>query len=272
MKSNILFVFLAFTMSTYINAQSKKDLLAEVEKLRTELSTKSSEITELRTKESVSKSKVEALEVHMKELEDTNNSILSKMGSFTQLSQQKSKNLEQSLESIKKKDAQLDLINDELTKSDSVKLATLAVFKNGLGDSLDKEVKLGIIDGAVYLTMANSYLFGEGSNSTIQTNAKSPLSRIANVLNARTDLNIVVEGNSNELSFTNGLLDNWDLSSLQAAAVARVLQTEYSVDPKRIQLLGKSQYGSDSIETFTRIMISPKFDAFFLMVKESMKN
>jgi len=133
-------------------------------------------------------------------------------------------------------------------------------------------VKLGIVEGAVYLTMVNSYLFGEGSNSTIQPNAKNALNKIANVLNARKDMTIVIEGNSNELSFTNGLLDNWDLSSLQAAAVARSLQTEYNVDPKRIQLLGKSQYGSDSIETFTRIMISPKFDDFFLKVKESMKN
>jgi len=46
MKSFILFVFLAFTANTYVSAQSKKDLLAEVDKLRAEISTKSSEISE----------------------------------------------------------------------------------------------------------------------------------------------------------------------------------------------------------------------------------
>lgn len=273
MKSFILFVFLVFGMSTLANAQSKKDLLAEIDKLRAELSTTKSELNVSRTNERVSKSKVETMEIQVKTLEETNNSILSKMGGFTQLSQQKSKNLEQSLETIKKKDAQLNTVNEELTKADSTKLATVAIFKNGLGDSLDREAKLGIIDGAVYLTMDNVFLFGEGSNLVIQENAKNVLSKIAAVLNARLDLDILIEGNSNELTFSNGLVDNWDLSSLRAAAIARALQTENTIDPKRIQVVGKSQYSlGDSIETSTRIMISPKFDEFFLTIKESMKN
>lgn len=272
MKSFILSVFLVFGMSSIVNAQSKKDLLAEIDKLRSELNTTKSQLSESRTNERVSKSKVETMEIQVKTLEETNNSILSKMGGFTQLSQQKSKNLEQSLETIKKKDAQLNTVNEELTKADSTKLATVAIFKNGLGDSLDREVKLGIIDGAVYLTMENSFLFGQGSSVLIQESAKSVLSKIAAVLNAKTDLDILVEGNSNELTFTNGLVDNWDLSSVQAAAVARTLQVENSVDPKRIQVVGKSQYALDKVETYTRIMISPKFNEFFLTVKESMKN
>ncbi len=272
MKSFILSVFLVFGMSSIINAQSKKDLLAEIDKLRSELNSTKDDLNVSRTNERISKTKVETMEIQVKTLEETNNSILSKMGGFTQLSQQKSKNLEQSLETIKNKDAQLNTVNTELTKADSTKLATVAIFKNGLGDSLDREAKLGIIDGAVYLIMENAFLFGQGSSVTIQENAKNVLSKIANVLNAKTDLDILIEGNSNELTFTNGLVDNWDLSCVQASAVARALQTEYAVDPKRIQVVGKSQYASDKIETYTRIMISPKFDEFFLTIKESMKN
>lgn len=272
MKSIVLFIILVFGMNSYVSAQSKKDLLAEIDNLRAKLSDTQTDLIESHRNESTSKAQMESMEVQMKNLEETNASILSKMGGFTQLSQQKSKNLEQSLETIKKKDEQLNIISKELTKADSTKLATFAVFKNGLGDSLDKEAKLSIAGGAVYLTLNNEFLFGTGSSSTISEGAKGVLSKIGNVLNAKSDLIIQIEGNSNELSFANGLLDNWDLSSLQAAAVARALQIEFTVDPKRIQVVGKSQYSTDSVETVTRILISPKHDKFFLMVKDSMKN
>lgn len=272
MKSAILFIVLVFGVNSYVFAQSKKDLLTEIDKLRTELSTTKTALNESKTKETINRAKVESMEVQMKNLEETNTSILSKMGGFTQLSQQKSKNLEQSLETIKKKDIQLNTINEELTKADSTKLAIFAVFKNGLGDSLDKEVKMSVSGGAIYLTMDNEFLFGTGSSSAINESAKGALSKIGNVLNAKSDLTIQVIGNSNELSFTNGLLDNWDLSSLQASAVARALQTEYSVEPKRIEVVGKGQYSTEAVDTFTRIMISPKHEEFFVMVKESMKN
>ena len=272
MKSAILFIVLVFGINSYASAQSKKELLAEIEKLRTELSTTKTELNSSKTNATINKAKAESLELQMKNLEETNTSILSKMGSFTQLSQQKSKNLEQSLETIKKKDMQLNTINAELTKADSTQLATFAVFKNGLGDSLDTEAKLSIEGGTVFLTMNNQLLFGAGGSSAISPGAKNVLSKIGNALNAKTNLTIEIEGNSNELTFTNGVLDNWDLSSLQAAAIARALQTEYAADPKRIQVVGKSQYATDSVETFTKIKISPEHDKFYLLVKESMKN
>ena len=186
--------------------------------------------------------------------------------------EQKSKNLEESLKTIKIKDGQLKTINDALTSGDSTKLAVLTIFKNGLGSSLDQEVKLAITGGAVFLTMTNGFLFGDDKSTTISEGAKGALGKIANVLNAKPDIDIIIEGNSNAISLPSNAKDNWDLSSLQASAVARILQTEFTLEPKRIQVLGLSEYGSQSIDTSTRIMISPKFDEFYGLVKESMKN
>jgi|GEM_PF-1129968 len=272
MKSTIICLALALGMSSFVAAQSKKDLIAAMDQLKKELSTLKDELSESRKSDRINLTKVQSMETQVKDLKETNASLLANMGSFTQLSEQKSKNLERSLQTIKNKDRQLNTINDALTKGDSSKLATLTVFKNGLGSSVDSEVKLNIQKGAVYLTMANSFLFGDSKSIKISTTAKSLLGKIGNVLNAKPDLTIVVEGNSNELSFGGSAQDNWDLSSLQASAVARTLQTEFAVAPKRIEVLGKSEYGSSSIETSTRIMVSPKYDAFYAMVKESMKN
>ena len=38
------------------------------------------------------------------------------------------------------------------------------------------------------------------------------------------------------------LLDNWDLSVKRAAAVARILQNQYGLDPAKMAAAGRSKY------------------------------
>ncbi len=272
MKITNICLIVALSISSFIAAQSKKDLIAELDQLKQELKGTKGELNESRRNERVNMTKLQSMEAQVTDLKESNASLLANMGGFTKLSEQKSKNLEESLKTIKIKDAQLKTINDALTSGDSTKLATLTLFKNGLGSSLDQEVKLAIKEGAVYLTMSNGLLFGSDKGIKLTDQAKGVLGKIANALNSKPDLHIVVEGNNNTINFPSNVKDNWDLSSLQASAVARALQTEFTVDPKRIKVLGLSEYGTQSIETSTRIMISPKFDEFYSLVKESMKN
>jgi len=272
MKSIFLFIVLVFGMNSLV-AQSKKDLLTEIDRLRSEVSSAKTELSESQRKIRISETKVESMKEQVESVKATNESLLTNMGNFTQLSQQKSKNLEQSLETIKKKDEQLSIVNKALAKVDSVKLATYELFKMGLKEPVDKaQAKLNFKDGVIHITATNEFLFGLGSGITVKENAKNLLSKIGLVLNKTPDLNIHIEGNSNELTFANGQVDNWDLSSLQASAIARSLQTEFSVEPKRIQVVGKSQYASESIETSTTIVIAPIYSEFFNTVKDIMKN
>ncbi len=270
MKKIILLASILFISTTSIHAQKKKDLLEEIDKLRQELKTTKGELNDSRKKEKATLSQVESIQMQVKDLKETNASLLTNMSSFTQLSNQKAKNLETSLNSLQEKDKQINTINDAISKSDSIKLATLTIFKNVVGG----QGKIGVKNGAVIITVANTLLFGDDDKSvTVEDKAKGFLEKLANALNSKSDLKIIVEGNSNALNFKDkSIVDNWDLSSRQAAAVVRVLQNEYKVDPKRMDVLGKSEYGSESIETSTRIIIDPKFDEFYGLVKENMKN
>ncbi len=272
MKITNICLILTLSISSFIAAQSKKDLIAELSQLKQEFKTVQEALNESKKNERINSTRVQSMETQVADLKETNASLLKNMGGFTKLSEQKSKNLEESLKTIKIKDSQLKVINEALTQGDSTKLATLTLFKNGLGSSLGQEVQLAIKDGAVYLTMSNGLLFGDDKSTEVTEGAKSVLGKIANALNTKPDLHIVIEGNSNAITFPKNAKDNWDLSSLQSAAIARTLQTEFTVEPKRIKVLGLSEYGSQSVETSTRIMISPKFDEFYNLVKESMKN
>ncbi|MEW7278430.1 OmpA family protein [Aquimarina sp. 2201CG1-2-11] len=253
-----------------IHAQKKKDLIDEVNKLRQELKTTKEELNDSRKKEKATQTQVATIEAQVKDLKETNASLLNNMSSFTELSNQKAKNLETSLKSLQEKDKQIKTINDAISKNDSVKLATLTVFKNALGG----EGNIGVKNGAVLIVLPNTTIFGDNDKSyTVQDKAKGILGKIATALKAKPNLKITVEGNSNALNFKDkSIADNWDLSAKQAASIVRILQKDFEVDPKRVEVLAKSEYGSDSIETSTRIIIDPKFDEFYGLVKEQMKN
>jgi chemotaxis protein MotB len=53
----------------------------------------------------------------------------------------------------------------------------------------------------------------------------------------------MIEGHTDSKAFkSNTKNDNWSLSVNRATAVARILQTKYKIDPKRIIAAGRSQY------------------------------
>ena len=252
-----------------MQAQKKKDLIAEIDQLRKELKITQGELADSRKKEKVSEAQVRSMEVQVKDLKETNTTLLTNMSSFTELSNKKATNLKTSQEIIKQKDQQLNVINDAFTKNDSINLAVFSAFKNAIGGD-----NIKISNGIIHIILANNILFGENDkNYLVDDKAKPTLEKIASTLNANPTLGITVEGNSNALKFDGKkLIDNWDLSSRQAASVIRVLQNDYKVDPKRMKSMGKSEYGSESIETYTRIVIDPKFDNFYNLIKDTMKN
>ncbi|MDY8137447.1 OmpA family protein [Aquimarina sp. 2201CG5-10] len=270
MKNIILLAAVFVLTISSVQGQKKKDLLAEIDQLRQELKVTKGELNDSRQKEKSTLAQVQSMETQVKDLKETNASLLTNMSNFTQLSNQKAKNIQKSQEIIQAKDKQLNTINESISKSDSVKLAVLTVFKNSLGS----EGSIVFKNGEIYITVANTLLFGEDDKNTkVEDKAKGILGRIAKTLNDNPDIKITVEGNSNALKFDGKtMIDNWDLSTRQAAAIVRTLQTEFEVDPKRMNALGKSEYGSQSIETATRIIIDPKFDDFYVQIKETMKN
>ncbi len=269
MRTIILFASVLLLTNSFVHAQKKKDLLLQIDQLRQELSTTKGKLADSRKKEKVNEARVKSMEVQVQDLKETNTTLLTNMSSFTELSNKKATNLQTSQEIIKEKDKQLNTINDAITANDSINLTVFSTLKNAIGGD-----NIKINNGAIYIMLSNNELFGASDKShKVTEQAKPILEKIATVLNANPSIGIIVEGNSNALKFDGkNIKDNWDLSARQAASVVSILQNTYSVDPKKMEALGKSEYGSQSIETSTRIIIDPKFDNFYSLVKDTMKN
>ena len=120
-------------------------------------------------------------------------------------------------------------------------------------------------------------LFKSGSYK-INPAAESVLGKIASVANDHKDLDLLVEGHTDNVPIaTECIEDNWDLSAKRATAVVRMLQKKYNIAPQRLTAGGRSEYvskGSNdsaegrSINRRTEIIILPKLDQFFQLMEE----
>jgi chemotaxis protein MotB len=104
----------------------------------------------------------------------------------------------------------------------------------------DADVRLN--KGYVFVDISDKILFNSSSYS-LTKKSKQVLATIASLLQAQPDLTFMIEGHTDNKAFKgNTSNDNWSLSVNRATAVARILQTKYKINPKRIIAAGRSQY------------------------------
>jgi len=104
----------------------------------------------------------------------------------------------------------------------------------------DADVRLN--KGYVFVDISDKILFNS-SSYTLTKKSKQVLATIASLLQAQPDLTFMIEGHTDSKAFKkNAANDNWSLSVNRATAVARILQTKYKINPKRIIAAGRSQY------------------------------
>lgn len=103
----------------------------------------------------------------------------------------------------------------------------------------DVEVKLN--KGYVFVDIPSNIMFASGS-ATLNNKSIKMLGGIAHLLEVQPDLSFMIEGHTDNKSFQGDNNDNWTLSVNRAAAVAKILQTKYKVDPKRMIAAGRSEY------------------------------
>jgi len=139
------------------------------------------------------------------------------------------------------------------------------------------ELTVEMRDGKVYIAMSDKLLFRSGSDA-VEKRGKEALAMLAGVLNQQPDIDIFIEGHTDNVPIkTARFTDNWDLSVLRSTSVVRILTTEYKVSSTQIIPSGRSQYFPRADNTTTEgrannrrteIILSPKLDKLFQMLNE----
>jgi chemotaxis protein MotB len=206
---------------------------------------------------------------------------MEQVGNLTVLSKAANDNIDKTLSQLASKDKYINLLQAARTKADSVNLALAVNLKSVLNNGLDdQDVEVKVDKTVVMINISDKMLFSSGS-SKISPNANNVLGKIAQIIKARPELEVMVEGYTDNVAInTDCINDNWDLSTKRATSVIRVLQQNFNIDPNKLIAAGRGEFNAltsnDTAEgratnRRTRIILMPKLDQFYDLLNPDKK-
>lgn len=252
--------FLSFVVAIVLfSSCGNKEKIA---KLESELAFKTKQVAEL--------------ENQVDYLKNTNSSQLELMTDLSVINKSGAESIKKSLESISQQYGFIQDLTTKIQNKDSLNLALVMNLKRSLSDINDDDIQVEVRGGKVHVSISDKLLFSSGS-SKINAQAKGVIDKIATVINDHYELDVLVEGHTDDIPITNSCVaDNWDLSVKRATAVVRMLQEDYLVEPERLTAAGRSQFDpraenetdeGRSMNRRTEIVIMPKLDQFFKLLE-----
>ncbi len=216
------------------------------------------------------------LRAQIKDLKGTNKNLLDRMSDLSVVSRTGAESIQKSLESINQQGKYIQSLTSKIQAKDSTNLVLVMNLKRSLADVNDEDIQIDVRGGVVYVSISDKLLFRSGSHN-ITSRAETVLGKVASVVNDHDNLDIMVEGHTDNVPISNSCVsDNWDLSVKRATSVVRVLQKKYNVAPERITAAGRSEYVpkidnqtslSRASNRRTEIILTPKLDEYFRLLE-----
>lgn len=162
---------------------------------------------------------------------------------------------------------------DEAVKQLRQKVMEALVGFNNKGLSIQEK------NGKVYVSLDEQLLFKTGQWE-VDPKGQQALSNLAEVLGQNPDINVLIEGHTDNVPLrgTGLLKDNWDLSVMRATAVTRILLKNKGIDPKRITSAGRGEFfpldennTPDALQKNrrTEIILTPRLDEIFRILENN---
>ncbi|NBA84263.1 OmpA family protein [Emticicia sp. CRIBPO] len=213
------------------------------------------------------------LKAQISDLQKVRDNQVEQVGNLTVLTQTASNNINKTLSQLEKKDQYINLLQAAKSKADSMNLALAVNLKGVLSEGLaDNDVEVKVDKTVVMVNISDKMLFSSGS-SKISPRANEVLGKIAQIIKSRPELEILVEGYTDNVSINTACIeDNWDLSVKRSTSVVRTLQEKFQVDPNRLIAAGRGEHNTltsndtkegRAINRRTRIILMPKLDQFY---------
>ena len=132
-------------------------------------------------------------------------------------------------------------------------------------------------EGKVYVSLDEKLLFKSGKWD-VDPKGQDALKKLAAVLENNQDVNITIEGHTDDLAYSgNGnIQDNWDLSTKRATSIVKIILSNSKIDPVRLIASGRSCYlPVDDAKTAearaknrrTEIILTPKLDVLYELTR-----
>jgi len=213
----------------------------------------------------------------IKDLQKQREQQFSTVGDLTVLSKSANDNMNQTIKQLESKDKYIRHLMDAKSKADSLNLALAVNLKSVLKKGIDDEdIDVKVDKTVVFINLSDKMLFQSGSHK-LTPRSSEVLSKIADIIKSKPDLELMVEGYTDDVPIRNSCIeDNWDLSVKRASEVVKTLQKNYGVNPDKLIAAGRGQYNKladnstmegKSQNRRTRIILMPKLGQFYDLLK-----
>ena len=215
-----------------------------------------------------------------KDLQDKYNTLinesLSQTDKLSKALTAKSEDLDAKEKLLSERERTLDEMRKIIAKQDSITHNLNNILRNALLGFNSDELSVEIKNGKVYVSMSDKLLFKSGS-SAVEDKGKDALKLLAGVLDKNSDIDILIEGHTDNVPIkTSVYKDNWDLSVARATSIVRILTNDYKIGPTRLTASGKGEFfpkaDNETVEgraknRRTEIILSPKLDELMKLLK-----
>ena len=207
---------------------------------------------------------------------DLINTNLSQTEQFNLALKQKSDELTNKEKQLKERESALYDMQKVIARQDSITNRLNSILRDALLGFKSDELSVEIKNGKVYVSMSDKLLFKSGS-ATVETKGSEAIKLLAEVLNKNADIDILVEGHTDNIPIKTALYrDNWDLSVARSISIVRILTDDYKIAPLRLTASGKGEFTPRAPNTTaegralnrrTEIILSPKLDEIMQLLK-----
>ncbi len=242
---------------------------ADNERLNTTLRNKESELARTEAQRA-------SYEQQIGNLTSTNAKLLDQMSANQLTTQAEAKSIAASLTKINSQSEYIERLNKVIRVKDSTSVALVYNLKKSLENINDEDIDVQVKGTKVFVSISDKLLFKSGQAS-VGGQASEILSKVAKVIKDNEDLDITVEGHTDNVPISSSkYADNWELSTARATAVVKALSTKYGVEPSRLAAAGRGEFmpkvENDTPEgratnRRTEIILTPKLDQFFKLLE-----
>lgn len=207
-----------------------------------------------------------------------NKKLQNKLTGQENINENQSDQLSQQDKDLQNKEEMLRNMQAIITRQNDITKKLNQTLRDALVGFSSDELSLEIRDGKLYVSMSDKLLFKSGS-TTVEPKGIEALQVLADVLNKNSDIQILVEGHTDNVPIKTAIFkDNWDLSVARATSITRLLNEKYAVAATRMTASGRGEYyPKASNETQegkatnrrTEIILSPKLDEIMNLLNSS---
>ncbi|MFN8393584.1 MAG: OmpA family protein [Bacteroidia bacterium] len=254
--------------------QRNADLLAQIDQIT------NSSMSEKEKLDAALKKKSQELDAREKSIEELLDKLEAREKAVKELQTQldaRSAQDEQLRTQLEAREKALKELQDRIDARDKAMEDLRNKLKNALTGYQDSDLSVEVRNGKVYIAISDKMLFKSGS-AAVEKLGKEALAKVADVLAKYPDLDLIIEGHTDNVPIkTERFTDNWDLSVIRATSVVRILTVDHGLPAARVTPSGKGEFfpkaSNDTPEgrsknRRTEIIIAPKLDEIEQMLNK----